>query len=323
MLPPPPSLGGPRPGWHRFWKPALPQELPARASIMSIFAFPNRSGMAWLVVCIIILTWSLNSSNNLGLLLGCSLTVSWFYAGLMPASRLIGLHLISVSCEPTFEGSSSLLRIKFKSRRRPEGLLVEFANCFAPIVFSGDMGEAVLAVPTTLRGIYAWPVLRVTNRRPFGVSSSWIRFWPSGSIVVWPVAENTDTPYSEASGDHLQNLPGRVQQYTQKGEEWSHLREYRKGDRWRDIDWKNVARTGKYWVRQFDQPPGGRVEIHWQATKDLPLEARIRRLAKWVADSERAGRQSVLVLPDKTIGPGLGLNHKVACLTALAEVPHG
>lgn len=319
----PPSLGGPRPGWHRLWKPAKPQSFPARVSVMSIFAFPNRSGLVWLFVCFLVLGWSLNTSNNAGLLLGCALTVAWFYAGLMPAGRLMGLRLIGVSCEPVSEGSSSLLRIRFKSRRHPDGLLVEFADNFAPIVFSGEMGQAILPVPTTLRGVYAWPVIRVTTRRPFGVSASWVRFWPSGSVVVWPRAENTEMPCPGSAGDRMENKERSRPQRVQQAEEWSHLREYRPGDRWRDIDWKRVARTGGYWVRQFDQPPGGRVEISWQDTEGLPLENRLRRLAKWIEDAERSGRESILVLPTQTIGPDRGPGHRSACLTALAEMPYG
>jgi uncharacterized protein (DUF58 family) len=318
---PPPSLGGPRPGWHRFWKPASPQTFPARSSVMSIFAFPNRSGIAWLLVCVVVLAWSLNASNNAGVLLGCALAVAWFYAGLMPAGRLMGLSLLGVSSESSFEGSTAVLRLRFKSRRRPDGLMVEFANSFAPIVFSGDTGQALLSVPTTSRGIYAWPVIRVTTRRPFGVSSSWVRFWPSGDVVVWPVAEKTDIPCPGRNGELISNLDGSKRQTTSKAEEWSHLREYRRGDRWRDIDWKRVARTGEYWVRQFDHQPGGKVEINWQATEGLPLETRVRRLAKWLADAERAGQQSLLVLPHKTLGPDFGISHRSACLTALAEVP--
>lgn len=317
-----PSLGGPRPGWHRFWKPASPQAFPIKPSLMSIFAFPNRSGVLWGVICVIVLLWSLNNTNNAAILLGCLLAAAWFYAGLMPAGRLMGVRVVSVQAETVSEGGICQLKVRLQSRRSPDGLLVEFADSFAPVIFSGNEGLAILSVPCEKRGVFAWPVLRLTTRRPFGVSSSWVRFWPEGTIVVWPRSEISNVACPGFGGSRQRGQVSRRNTKGQDAEEWSHLREYRPGDRWRDVDWKRLARTGGYWVREFDQPPGGRVEVRWVDTEGLPLEGRLRRLAKWLLDAESAGRESTLVLPNMSIGPSSGQQHRAACLTALAGVSH-
>lgn len=317
-----PILGGPRPGWQRLWRPKDPQPLPIKSSISSIFLLPTRSGITWAIVCMLLLLWSLNSTNNAGILLGCILLSALTYAAFMSTGRLMGLRLVGATCDPVVEGANSQLRLRFHSKRHPDGLIVEFADQFAPVVFKGDLGLAVLAVPTDHRGIYAWPVVRLTTRRPFGVSAAWLRLWPPGSVVVWPRLENSDIPCPGTSGNlRPVSAKYRTSKNQQQAEDISHLREYRQGDRWRDIDWKRVARTGGFWVRQFDDPPGGRVEINWSDTEGHPIEARIRRLAKWVNDAEVSGRESTLILPSGSIGPDRGMAHRTLCMTALAEMP--
>lgn len=317
-----PALGGPRPGWQRFWRPKAPQSLPVKSSVSSIFLLPTRSGITWSIVCMLLLIWSLNSTNNAGILLGCILMSALIYAAFMSTGRLIGLRLVGASCAPVVEGSASQLYLRFHSKRRPDGLVVEWGNQFATVDFKGDFGVATLAVPTDHRGIYAWPVVRLTTRRPFGVSAAWIRFWPSGSVIVWPRVENSDVPCPGLAGNMRPILTkSKSSRSGHQAEELSHLREYRQGDRWRDIDWKRVAGTGGFWVRQFDDPPGGRVEINWSDTEGHPIEARIRRLAKWVHDAEISGRESTLILPSGSIGPDRGPAHRSLCMTALAEMP--
>ena len=50
-------------------------------------------------------------------------------------------------------------------------------------------------------------------------------------------------------------------------------------------------------------------------------EARISRLAAWVLAAEAEQRRYQLRLPDESLGPGLGLAHRLDCLRALALLP--
>lgn len=307
-------------GWKRH---RAPQSLPVSPSFFNIYSLPHRSGVVWAIIVVIVLAWSVNTANNMGLLLGSILGAAGVYGALMPAGRLIGLRLMSVHAAPVHEGSPVQLRMRFLSRRSPDGLVVESGENFEPVVFNdSEVGEASLAIVAKKRGVYSCPLLKVSTRRPFGISVAWVKIWPGGEIIVWPQPESTGPDCPGGVGQYQKEQISDQNRTVAQPEEWSWLREYRQGDRLRDMDWKRVARTGSYWVRQYDAPPGGHVDIRWSDTEGMLHEDRIRRLARWVIEAERQGRSSALELPSQTVPMGQGLAHRIACLTALARLPH-
>ena len=272
-----------------------------------------------MLVALCIVLWSINSGNNIGLMLGCTLGASGFYGMLQTASRLFKLRFVAVSSEPAQEAGMVSLRLRIFSPRKPDGLLVESGDRFSPVEFDiSGHAEAVLLLPAGHRGIYHWPLLRVSTRRPYGMGTAWCWFWPIGEIVVWPRPENAGLARPSTAGQQRNEVLAGHSRKSAQAEEWSHLREYRAGDRWRDVDWKRSAKSGSRWVRQYDQPPGGTVLVEWSATEGMEFENRIRRLARWINEAEGSGQMSTMVLPGKTLGPAHGIQHHAACMTALS-----
>ena len=75
-------------------------------------------------------------------------------------------------------------------------------------------------------------------------------------------------------------------------------------------------------MREFEQPRGSDVVLDWNALPELDRESRIRRLARWIDEAERAGMHYRLQLPGMAaLGPGSGNAHRHACLRALALLP--
>ena len=60
----------------------------------------------------------------------------------------------------------------------------------------------------------------------------------------------------------------------------------------------------------------------YDAIAGLDHEARIRRLTAWVLAAEAMAHSYTLVIPQESIGPGLGSQHRHACLRALVLLPH-
>ena len=323
MTPSLPHLDGSRSRLQRLWRPNAPQVLPIRATIKNVYLLPHRSGVVWGMLSLTVLLWSLNSVDNMGLLLGSFLCSACIYTLAQTAGQLLGLRVLSVNSEPVIEGTPVALRVRMKAPSKPDGILLESGNAFGCVRFDGSgMGEGVLSFPTTERGVYTWPLLRISTRRPLGVGVAWLRAWPPGEVIVWPKPESSGPSCPGHAGDQARQpqQPARPKP-GQGNDEWSHLREYRPGDRWRDMDWKRVARSGTYWVRQYDQPPGGQISVDWRDTEGLSHESRIRRMARWLNEAEKQGRLSVLTLPDQSLGPDRGSSHKAACMTLLARLP--
>ena len=101
-----------------------------------------------------------------------------------------------------------------------------------------------------------------------------------------------------------------------------HLRAYRRGDPPRTIAWKPTARHGRLLVREYERPQSADIVLDWFRITGLDMEARIRRLARWVDEAERDARRYRLIVPGHPpIGPAHGPAHRHACLRALALLP--
>jgi uncharacterized protein (DUF58 family) len=126
----------------------------------------------------------------------------------------------------------------------PEQLLLQMA----PVQGSGTrrMQEPVLFAR---RGLYELGPAEIQTTDPLGLLRFTRRFRERTEAVVYPeVFELEGFPLRGRSRD-----VGARGSFAQQGDEFSGLREYRRGDDRRHIHWKSVARTGELIVREFAQ----------------------------------------------------------------------
>jgi uncharacterized protein (DUF58 family) len=99
------------------------------------------------------------------------------------------------------------------------------------------------------RGIYELGPAEIRTTDPFGFLHLVRRFGIRTEVTVYPeVFELAGFPLRGKQGDA--EAKGY---FAQRGDEFSGLREYRRGDDRRHIHWKSVARTGELVVKEFAQ----------------------------------------------------------------------
>jgi uncharacterized protein (DUF58 family) len=99
------------------------------------------------------------------------------------------------------------------------------------------------------RGFYELGPAEIRITDPFGLLHFVRRFGARTGVTVYPeVFELAGFPLRGKKGD-----AGTRGSFAQRGDEFSGLREYRRGDDRRHIDWKSVARTGELVVKEFAQ----------------------------------------------------------------------
>jgi uncharacterized protein (DUF58 family) len=106
------------------------------------------------------------------------------------------------------------------------------------------------------------------------------------------------------------------------GEDFAGVRPYQRGDQQKMIAWKLAARSDDLSVKLFDAEAGGELILDYLSLpKALDVEMRLARLARWVLDAEAAHIRYGLRLPNETVAPANGAEHRARCLTALALFP--
>lgn len=99
------------------------------------------------------------------------------------------------------------------------------------------------------RGFYELGPAEIRTTDPFGLLRFVRRFKARTEVLVYPeVFELASFPLRGRKGE-----AGARGSFAQRGDEFSGLREYRRGDDRRHIHWKSVARTGELVVKEFAQ----------------------------------------------------------------------
>lgn len=300
-------------------RPRAAEALPVVVDHRRVYVLPTGFGLFYLGLVLAMLLGALNYNNNPALLLALLLGASGLASLIATHLQLSGLRLEAVSAEPVAAGQPLALRLALTSRdgRQRRGLRAELGPFQAWTALAPDAAaELVLPIPTHHRGWLHPGRIRISTTQPLGLARAWSRLWPRQRLLVYPRPEASPPPLPDSSGSLGRGRPDPL------GEEPHQLRAYRAGDAPRTIAWKHSARRDALVVREFERAEGRELVLDWQALSALATEPRIARLAAWVDQAEREGRRYRLRLPGQDdLGPGRGLEHRHACLRALALLP--
>lgn len=299
-------------------RPRAPEVLPARLDRHRIYVLPTRSGLFFALLLAAMLLGGLNFNNNPALLLALLLAGAAQASLIAAHLQLSGVRVLAVAAEPVAAGGMLHLRIALDAldARRRRGLRIAHADTHVHTTLDAGGITVELPIPALHRGLLPVPRLTLSTVQPLGLARAWAYAWPAQALLVYPAPEPQPPPLPAARGSLGKAQPRRT------GDEPHHLRDYRPGDAPRMVAWKPSARHAHLLVRDPEQEQGNELVLDWQLTAGLPYEHRIRRLARWVDDAERADRRYGLLLPAQApIAPGRGPAHRHHCLRALALLP--
>jgi uncharacterized protein (DUF58 family) len=301
-----------------FVRPKAPESLPVRLGRSRIYVLPTGFGLFLGAMLVTMLVGGLNYNNNPALLL-VFLIAGVANNSLVQAHLILsGIRLRALHADPVFAGEAMRLKLRFEAdgaRERP-GLELLYDGALAEFTLgAGEETEVALDIATHRRGWLPLGRMRLSTVRPFGLARSWSWLRPDTPLLVYPTPDPLAPPLPAALGD------GDSPRSRAHGEQPHHLRDYRRGDMPRQIAWKASARADKLLVREYESAVARDITLDWFALGDLPHEARIRRLARWVVEAERSGSRYALLLPSERIAAARSFDHRHACLRALALLP--
>ncbi len=295
------------------------ESLPIRLDRHRIYVLPTRFGALFSLVLAVMLLGALNYNNNPALLLTCLLGAASYQSVFQAFRTLNRLELHAIRTEPCHAGEPLRVALHFRTDARPRRSLclrVDAVEIRFDLPAAGE-GCVHLTLDAPQRGWRRLGRLRLSSTYPFGLFEVWSWLHPDVAALVYPRLEPQAPP--------LPLDPAEAQWQTARGsgDELAVLREYRPTDPLRTIAWKASARHDTLLVKEFERRRGRDVVLDFGALHGLDREARLSRLARWVFLAEAAQVRYALVLPDQRLGPGLGAEHRHACLRALALQPGG
>jgi uncharacterized protein (DUF58 family) len=293
------------------------ESLPILLNRHRIYVLPTRFGLVLSAVLLVMLLGALNYNNNPALLLTCLLGAA-SYQSVFQAFRAVDrVQLRALRAEPCHAGDTLRISLHFHIDSRPRRSLrmrVEGVETVFDLMPGMD-GCVRIELRAPQRGWRRIGRIRVYSEYPFGLFHVWSWLNPEFSALIYPHPESNAPPLPLDGADADQKAARR------SGDELAMLRDYHPTDPPRSIAWKASARHDTLLVKEFEQRQGREVILDFSRLRGLDREARISRLARWTCMAETAQVRYSLRLPERTLGPGLGSDHRHACLRELALLP--
>lgn len=302
-----------------FIRPKKPESLPIDLNRGRIYVLPTSFGLFISGVIAVLLLGALNYNNNPAIFLAFIIAAAAHNSLVHAHLLLSGLCIKALHAEPVHVGQTMQLRIRFEAKgaRDRHGLELVCDDSEEKFdLLAREQIEISLSITTTRRGWMQTGRMRLSTIRPLGLARAWSWIRPDTNLLVYPALEANVPALPEAQGE------GSQARMHAQGEHLHQLREYRHGDARKQIAWKASARSEHLLVREYETQTAKEIQLDWFTLGTMPYEARISRLARWVVNAEQSACRYSLRLPQEFIASGNGLEHRHACLRALALMPH-
>jgi uncharacterized protein (DUF58 family) len=293
------------------------EALPILLHRRRIYVVPTRFGLVFSAVLLVMLLGALNYNNNPALLLTCLLAAASYQSVFQTFSTINRVELRALRADPCHAGDALRIELFFKTDARPRRSLrvrVEGLDTIFDLAPDSDGGVRI-ELAAAQRGWRRPGRIGVWTEYPFGLFHVWSWLNPEFAALIYPALETNGPPLPQSGGDAEQQTTRGA------GDELAMLRDYQPTDPLRSIAWKASARHDTLLVKEFEQRRGREIVLDFALQRGLDREKRIARLARWVCTADDAQLRYTLQLPEQRLGPGLGPEHRHACLRALALLP--
>jgi uncharacterized protein (DUF58 family) len=308
--------------WLFQWRDAEPGSV--TLTMRRVFIVPNRAGLAFSLLLLVMLIGALN--YNLGL--GFALT---FFTGAcavadmyLTARNLAMLQLTPGRAPPVFAGEAAQFELHLLNRSRQDryaiwlGFQADGEPRQVTDVAAGGGSAVLLSTPAPRRGWLAAPRVRLVTRFPLGLFRAWSYWQPDARVLVYPAPELPAQPLP-SSGAASADGHGTVGL-----DNFAGIRSYQAGDPMRHLAWRQIARLdpalgGQLVTKHFEGGAVAELTLDFAALPlQLDLEQKLSRMASWVLEAEQRALPYHFRLAQHDYGPALGDAHRAACLRALA-----
>lgn len=293
------------------------QELTQR----NVYILPTRAGWMLLLTLVILLIAAINYQINLGYLLTFMLAGAAAIGMYSCHNNLRGIHLHLHPPTAVFAGQALPLKIELaqqgKHPRYGIGMALLDSEDWAWLdVPAQGRASVQLAWPAAQRGWHACPTLSAQTHYPLGHFRVWTVWCPASQILVYPQPENPCPPLPV--GMPTAGEQASISSHAASGE-FDGVRPYRRGDAFKTLVWKKMAKGGELVSRDSQQLHSTQLCLDYQQTGGLQgKEARLSRLTAWVLAAHEQELCYGLRLPNTEIAPDSGAAQRDRCLQALA-----
>ena len=293
---------------------------PARSITLDqrrIFIFPSRVGLFFGLCLLVMLMTGINYQNNMTFALTFLLANLFVVAVLHTYANLSGLRIHAVHAQSAFPGQQSEFEVLIErgDRRRHVALRTQWpdsSECVSNLI-EHDSARVRLHTAVGERGWYSPGRLLIESTYPLGLLRCWTWIDLDLYALVYPRPVASEVLKGAAT-----DRPDGASIPIEGNDDFWGFNNYRRGDSLKQVHWKGFAKGQSLQSKHYTAYADRSVWLDWTMFPGLGMEQRLSHLCYWVLELESKNEEYGLRLPDITIEPEFGEQHRDRVLKALA-----
>ena len=276
----------------------------------------TKSGYIYIIITILISVGAVNTGNNLLYLMSSLMLALMALSGISSFGNLFFLDFVLNPPQEVFAQIPARFSLGIHKKRGSSFFLsceTHFGSIRLPVITGKTDNTLWLTFPK--RGKIPLERMRVHSGFPMGFFRRYKLFSTSIDIPVYPKPMPCSLPLLIGT---LRGTEKSDSLYGEPGDEVKDLRDYRKSDPLKWVDWKASARKGQMVVRDFYHLEGDTLTIDL-SSRSGGWEKRLSEACYLILEGHRRELFLSLILPDRKIEPGTGEKQKRLILEALAD----
>lgn len=287
-----------------------------------VYIIPNKAGLVYTLLLLIIFITSINYSLNLGYALDFVLIACGWLAINLTFRNLSGTGLSASASPAVYLGELAhfSLYLTNRSKRARYALHLGFDRSAMQVIDIPEFSNrsVALATPTLQRGWMACPRIRIETTFPYGLLTAWSYWRTTQRVLVYPTPEVNPPALPFAT----QGETGS--EATAGNDEFAGVRNFQAGDSLKLLAWRHMARQSAAGLdvlisKNFEGGQRRICAIDFAALPaSLNTEQKLSRLCAWLLTAERTQVRYAFRLGAAQYEQNSGEDHLLLCLTALA-----
>lgn len=275
-----------------------------------ILIFLYQQGYLYLVLILITFIAGVNYANNLILgfcfFISAVLCISFY----LTFKQLHGLKLEMIYPEVGRAGQPLEVKIQFEQAMIAlRYLYVQTEQQIHKVLLKQREQTIVLHFFPQQRGAFPLPQIRVFSLYPLGLVRAWTYLYPAEQIWIAPQPQSMTNLRQHASDPDQHAL-----------DEFHELRDFKMGDPYQAVSWKQVARGQGVLVKVFEaQREKHHQVIDYQQMPGTDHEQKLSFMMGLIELCEQQRQPYQIRLPQQLLAEGMGHKHYQQALLALAQ----
>lgn len=279
----------------------------------NIYILPSKSGWLFIISLLAILSGAINYNNSLAYLLCFFLSSLGFIAMLLTHNNIKNITIYPKYSAATFPGNE----IEFHFLARTADNTPRFAiETDKNKVFSlSESGETEFSIEEKAqrRGKQRSARFKLFSDFPLGLFHAWTQVQVDNQVIVYPKPIKYNFNISNFNQGNKQSL------VTDGDDDFSGVRNFKKGDSPKSLAWKTIARTRQLYTKEFTSDSSDTLIFDFDRLDHINnTEERLSILCELILQASKQHLAYGLRIKSTLINPDIGDSHRHKCLTALA-----